>query len=185
MARFPNPRISGFALPGGKLRGPGPVISKPGPTPSERPVFFGPVNGLGYQSFSEIYRETVRGFAHGKIIVGADVTVSPATAGTFVAPFLWVDVLIVGYTNGVPEVLAYGAPGSMQTGLNTAYPTMTDNSSLDAPPVQTTWDDSFAFDEVGISIRTMGNGGQPFGAGWLPTVPGDIINVNITGKLWR
>jgi hypothetical protein len=183
-ARLPAPRISAYPKAPGRLMGPGPSVGKPGPTPPENPFFFGPVSGLGYSSFSEIFRQSVRGYMHGKMIVGADVAISAATAGTFVAPFLYIDVQIIGYTNGVPEVLAYGAPGSIMLGTNGAYPGLNDNVNLSAPPAQTTWDDSFGFDEVAVLIRSMGNGGQPFGAGWA-TNPGDIINVNIAGKTWR
>lgn len=183
--RLPNPRISAFPQAPGRLMGPGPSVGKPGAPPPERGIFFSPINGLGYSGFAEVWRESVRGYSHGRIIVSADVVVSATTAGTFVAPFLWVDAQIVGYTNGMPEVLGYGAPGSTKTGNDAAYALPTE-TSLDAPPYQCEWDDSFGFDEVAVCLRTMGNGGQPFGpvSGWNPN-PGDAINVSVLGKLWK
>lgn len=185
MNRLPNSRVSGYDRSPARLMGPGPDVRKPGPTPPEDVFQVGPFNGLNVSGFQEVYRRTLAGFAHGRIIANADVAVSAATAGSLVAPFLWVDIQIVGYTNGVPEVLAYGASGLTMVGRDTAFG-MNDNTNMDAPPLQAEWDDSFGFDEVAINIRTMGNGGQPFGAvaGWASN-PGDIINVNVSGKLWR
>jgi hypothetical protein len=184
--RLPRARVSEFPLTPARPMGTGPGGGKSaGPGP-ELPFFAVPSNGLGYQNFSEIFRQPVRGYSRGRIIVGADVTVSPTTAGAFVAPFLFVDVQIVGYTNGVGEVMAYGAPGSLMQGLDLAFGSSDPAViNMDAPPVQAEWEDSFGYDEVAVLIRSMGNGGQPFGAGWFPTIPGDIINVNIAGKLWR
>lgn len=183
-ANLPAPRISAFPNAPGRLMGPGPSVGKPGATPPENVFFFGPTSGLNFSTFSEIYRGSVAGYEHGRIIVGADVTIGAASS-TNVAPKLYVDVRIMGYTNGVPEVVAYGSAGSMFTGTDQAWG-LADNVNMDAPPVQGEWDDSFGFDEIAVEIRTMGNGGQPFGpVSGLTSGPGDIINVNIAGKLWK
>lgn len=183
--KIPRSRVGGFSRPAGRLMGPGPDVRKPGPVPSEDVFQFGPIGGLGFSSFTEIFRRVLTGFAHGKITVGADTALGPTSLIT-VAPFLYVDVQIIGWTNGVAEVLAYGATG--QT-LSAGTPITQDNGNMDAPVVQTTWDDSFAFDEVSVGIRTMGQGGVPFdnnvGAPLWLNVPGDFIKVNIAGKLWR
>lgn len=165
--------------------GPGPDVAKPGALPPEKIIFFGPISAITFTDFIEVYREVVKGYAHGKLIVSADVVNSPASAVS-VQPLLYVDVQIVGWTNGVPETLAWGATG-MQEQAGT--PLVPSNGNMDAPPVQTTWDDSFGFDEISVLLRTMGNGGVPltntYGADpWL-VVAGDSINVNIAGKLWR
>lgn len=182
--RLPNPRVSAYPRAPGRLMGPGPSVGKAGATPPEDAIFFGPISALAYYGFQEVYRGVVKGFAHGKLIVSADVVMSAATTSNN-APQLYVDVQIVGYTNGVPEVLAYGATGMRKTATDQAY-ALADNVNLDAPPVQTEWDDSFGFDEVAVSLRTMGNGGQAAGplSGFAANA-GDILNVSIAGKLWR
>lgn len=183
--KIPRSRVGGFPRAAGRLMGPGPDVRKPGAVPPEDVFQFGPIGGLGFSKFVEVFRRNLTGFVHGKITVGADVTLGVTSAIT-VAPFLYVDVQIVGWTNGVAEVLAYGATG--QT-LSAGTPITQDNGNMDAPIVLTTWDDSFSHDEVSVNIRTMGQGGVPFdnnfGAPLWLNVPGDSIKVNIAGKLWR
>jgi len=182
--RLPDPRVSQFPRAPGRLMGPGPAVKLAGATPPENQIYFGPISALTFQTFTEVYRTVVKGFASGKVLVGADIVMSSATS-VLLLPQLYADVRVVGFTNGVPEVIAYGATGMMM--LGTVQLTQ-DEGNMDAPPVLAEWDDPFAFDEISVQVRTMGNGGSPmvaFGlANWAPS-PGDAINVNIAGKLWR
>jgi len=165
--------------------GPGPTVGKAGAPKPEDTFFFGPISSLTYEDFVEVWRRDVKGFMHGKLIVSAAVVMSNATF-LLVVPQLYVDVQIVGYTNGVPEVVAYGATGmSLQAGT----PLTPSNGNMDAPPVQTEWDDSYSFDEIAVSVRTMGNGGVPLNNNYAAPLwavsAGDQINVGIAGKLWK
>jgi hypothetical protein len=163
---------------------PSPAFHNP-PTPPEDTFFFGPIGCLGFADFNEIYRRSVKGFTHGKIIASATVKMSNATL-SLIVPQLFAEILITGFTNGVAETLVYGASG-MQKSNSNAY--SASDFNMDAPPVQTTWDDSFAFDEIAVSVRMRGNGGYtPFNtfsaAGWA-TSTGDALTVDIAGKVWR
>jgi hypothetical protein len=178
---LPRPRISGYPRAPGRLMGPGPAAGKAGPTPAESAFYFGPISALTYSDFAEVSRNSVRGSPHGKIVVACDLALSAATF-LLVAPQLYVDVQVVGYTNGVPEIMAYGAVGMT---LQAGTPLTPSNGNMDSPPIHCEWDDSFGFDEVGVNIRTMGNGGVPlnnnYGAPlWTPSTAGNSIQVLIT-----
>lgn len=183
--RLPNARVSQFPRAPGRLMGPGTDgTGKPGSTPPEDTFYFGPIGALTFRTFTEVFRRVVKGFSSGKLLVSADVVMSSTTFALRL-PQLYADIKVVGYTNGVPEVIAYGATGMSFLGTVQLTP---DEGNMDAPPVLAEWDDPFAFDEISVNVRTMGNGGSPlvaFGATNFTPSAGDAVNLNIAGKLWR
>ncbi len=182
---LPNARVSQFPRTPARIMGPGPEgTGKPGAPPPEDTFYFGPVSSLTFVAFTEIWKRSIKGFSRGKVLVSCDAILS-TTTNAFIRPRLYVDVEIVGFTNGVPETLGFGATGQIL-----AIPSGPSGGvNQDAPPVVAEWDDSFSFDEVAVNVRTMGNGGIPlgntYGAPLWVTSTGDALNVGIAGKLWR
>lgn len=177
--KLPRPRISEFDRAPGRVMGlpAGGSTGKPSAPPAAINFHGDPYDVLANSIFTEVYRRSVEGFTRGKIFVGAQVGPDPNPLN----PPEYADVKIVGCTQGIEEVLVYGATGLTLQSSNVGG-TPLDNFDLSCPPLYTMWVDDEGFDEIVVYARAMTQG-EP-----LPSVRGffgEQILVNVSGKLWR
>lgn len=137
-------------------------------------IVAGPFNVLGRSVFSEVWRETIKGFSRGQVIVSGNG--NAPSANTYPNTLYQAEINILGLIAGQRSVLARGAVGQ-QLVLRDAEGQVFD---MGQTPLQYAWQDGEIWDELGLEARHM-RGGSAYGVADANAT----LSVSLVLKMWR
>lgn len=137
-------------------------------------IVAGPFDVRGRSVFSELWREGIKGYSRGQIIVSANGIAPPGSA--YPNTLYQAEINIVGFIAGQRSVLARGAVGQQLT-LRDSEGQVFD---MGQTPLQYAWQDGEIWTEIGIEARHM-RGGLAYG-----TVDANgKLDVSAVLEVWR